>query len=98
MYVYTTISPREQRVQQHTSSTSVLCMCMQLYYLVYNVQNNTDRLHLFYVCVYNYIASSTTCKTKHIIYICFMYVYETVLPRVQRVKQYTSSTSVIYMR
>ena len=83
MYVYTTIL---LRVKQHTSSTYVLCMCMQPYYLIYNVQNNTHRLNLFYVCVYNYIASCTTCKTTHIVYICSMYVYTTILPRVQRVK------------
>jgi hypothetical protein len=48
MYEHTTILPREQRVQQYTLSTSVLCMCIQLYSLVYNVYNNTPRLRLFY--------------------------------------------------
>jgi len=47
-------------------------MSIQLYYLVYNVQTNTHRLRLFYVCVYNYITSCTTRKTTDIVYICFM--------------------------
>ena len=94
MYVYTTILPGVQRVEQHTSSTSVLFMCIQLYCLVYN---NTPRLHLFYLCVYSYITLCTTCKTTHIVYISFMYEHTTILPRVQRVKQHTSSTSVLYV-
>jgi hypothetical protein len=91
MYEHTAILPR---VQQHTLYTSVLCMYIQLYYLVYNVYNNTHRLHLFYICVSNYIASR---RTTHIVYICFMYEYATLLPRVQRVEQHTSSTSVLCM-
>ena len=94
MYVYTTILPRIQREKQHTSSTSILCMSIQQYYLVKNVYNNTHRLHLFYVCVYNYITSCTTCTTTHIVYICFMYKHTTILHRVQ---QRTSSTSVLCM-
>ena len=38
------------------------------------------------------------CKPTHIAYVCFMYVYTTILPRVQRVKQQTSSTSVSCVR
>ena len=94
IYEYTTILPREQRAKQHTSSTSIFCMSLQLYYLVYKVCNNTHRLRLFYVCVYNYITSCTTCKTTHIVYVCFMYEHTTKLPREQRVK-HTSSTSVL---
>ena len=37
MYEHTSIYPRVQRVQQHTSSLSVLCMSIQLYYLVYSM-------------------------------------------------------------
>ena len=96
MYEHTTILPREQRVQQHTSSTSFLCMCIQLYYLVYNVQNNTHRLHLFYLWTCNYITSCTTCKTTHIVYVGFIYEHTTKLPREQRVK-HTLSTSVLCM-
>ena len=70
-------------------------MCIQLYYLVYNVQNNTHRVHLFYVLAYNYIISCTTCKTTHIVYVCFMYEHTTILPCVQRVQQHKSSTSVL---
>ena len=83
MYEHTTILPREQRKQQPRSSTSVLSMCIQLYYLVYNMYNNTHRLHLFYISVSNYIASR---RTTHIVYICYMYEYAKLLPRVQRVK------------
>ena len=71
IYEHTTILPREQRKQQPRSSTSVLCMSIQLYYLVYN---NTHYIHLFYACVYNYITWCTTCTTTHIVYICFIYV------------------------
>ena len=95
MYQHTTILSRVQRVKQHISSTSVLCMSIQLYYPVYNVYNNTNRLRLFYVLAYNYITSCTTCRTTQIVYVCFMYWYTTILPRVQRVKQHRSSTSVL---
>ena len=73
MYEHTTILPRVQRVQQHTSSTFVLCISIQLYYLVNNVWSNTDRLPLFYICEYDYITLCTTCRTTHIVYICFIY-------------------------
>jgi hypothetical protein len=71
-----------------------LYMCKKLSCFVCHVYNNTHRLHLFYICVSNYIASR---RTTHIVYVCFMYVYTTLLPRVQRVKQHTSSTSVKQM-
>ena len=95
MYVHTTIVPRVQPVKQNTSFTSVLCMCIQPYYLVYNVENNTHRLHLFYLWAYNYITSCTTCKSTPIVYICFIYEHTTILPCEQRVQQHTSSTSFL---
>jgi hypothetical protein len=89
MYEHTTILSRVQRVKQHTSSTSVICMSIHLYILVYNVCNNTHRLSLFYVWAYNYIISCTACKTTRIVYICYMYEHTSIYPRVQRVQQHT---------
>ena len=43
------ILPGVQHVEQHTPSTSVVCMSIQLYYLVYNVLKNTYCLRLFYI-------------------------------------------------
>ena len=94
IHEHITIFPREQRVQQHTLSTSVLCMRIHLYYLVYN---NTRRLRLFYVWAYNYFVSCTARRTTHIVYICYMYEHTSIYPRVQRVQQHTSSLSVLCM-
>jgi hypothetical protein len=90
MHEHTTILHRVHRVEQYRPSTSVLCMIIQLYYLVYNY---THSLHLFYVCAYNYIASCKTCKRTHILYMCFIYVRATIFLRVQRVEP----THIVYI-
>jgi hypothetical protein len=58
-------------------------------------KTDVDDVCCFTRCIQGNIV--VTCKTTHIVYICFMYERATILPRVQRVKQHTSCISVICM-